>query len=78
MNFQIRSKLEKTSLSDFTRCGAELLPKLLKQLEDSPARCFQTCRDSLIVCVGIGMSESVKKSISRRVSYGKDAGGEYE
>ena len=27
------TKLEKTSLSDFTLCGAELLPKLLKQLE---------------------------------------------
>ncbi len=29
------TKLEKTSLSDFTLCGAELLPKLLKQLEES-------------------------------------------
>ena len=29
------TKLEMTSLSDFTLCGAELLPKLLKQLEES-------------------------------------------
>jgi hypothetical protein len=29
------SKLEKTSLSDFTLCGAEHLSKLLKQLEES-------------------------------------------
>ena len=28
------TKLEKTSLSDFTLCKAELLPKLLKQLEE--------------------------------------------
>jgi hypothetical protein len=26
------TKLEKTSLSDFTLCGAELFPKQLKQL----------------------------------------------
>ena len=34
------TKLEKTSLSDFTLCEAELLPKLLKQLEESLTRFF--------------------------------------
>ena len=54
------TKLEKTSLSDFTLCEAELLPKLLKQLEESPQRFFQTCTDSLIVCAANGgMSGSV-------------------
>ena len=46
------TKLIKTLLSDFTLCGAELLPKLLKQLEESHQRFFQTCTDSLIVCAG--------------------------
>ena len=32
------TKLGKTSLSDFTLCGAELLHKLLKQLEESHQR----------------------------------------
>ena len=51
------TKLERTSLSDFTLCGAELLPKLLKQLEESFVRFFQTCTDSLIVCADcVGMS----------------------
>ena len=55
------TKLEKTSLSDFTLCGAELLPKLLKQLEESPQRFLQTCTDSLIVCADcVGMSGSIK------------------
>ena len=55
------TKLGKTSLSDFTLCGAELLPKLLKQLEESPQRFLQTCTDSLIVCAGcVGMAGSVK------------------
>ena len=56
------TKLEKTSLSDFTLCEAELLPKLLKQLEESPQRFLQTCTDSLIVCADcVGMSGSVKE-----------------
>ncbi len=57
------TKLEKTSLSDFTLCEAELLPKLLKQLEESPQRFLQTCTDSLIVCADcVGMSGSENKS----------------
>ena len=35
------TKLARTLLSDFTLCEAELLTKLLKQLEESPARFFQ-------------------------------------
>jgi hypothetical protein len=50
------TKLERTSLSDFTLCGAELL-----HTEESLARFFQTCTDSLIVCAADGgMSGSVK------------------
>jgi len=48
------TKLEKTSLSDFTLCGAELFHKLLKQLEESPQRFLRTCTDSLIVCTAYG------------------------
>ncbi len=48
------TKFARTSLSDFTLCGAELLHKLLKQLEESLMRFFQTCTDSLIVCAGCG------------------------
>jgi hypothetical protein len=55
------TKLERTSLSDFTLCGAELLPKLLKQLEESHQRFFRPCTDLLIVCAADGgMSGSVK------------------
>ena len=43
------TKLERTLLSDFTLCGAKLLPKLLKQLEESLARFFQTCTNLLTV-----------------------------
>ena len=57
------TKLEKTSLSDFTLCGAELLPKLLKQLEESLMRFFQTCTDSLIVYAGcVGMTGRLNKN----------------
>ncbi len=57
------TKLEKTSLSDFTLCGAELLPKRLKQLEESLMRFFQTCTDSLIVCAGcVGMTGRLNKN----------------
>ena len=56
------TKLERTSLSDFTLCGAELLPKLLKQLEESPQRFLRTCTDLLIVCADcVGMFGSVKE-----------------
>ena len=56
------TKLERTLLSDFTLCGAELLPKLLKQLEESLMRFFQICTDLLIVCAGcVGMTGSVKE-----------------
>lgn len=59
------TKLEKTSLSDFTLCRAELLPKLLKQLEESPQRFLQICADSLIVCADcVGMTGSVKILVS--------------
>jgi len=55
------TKLEKTSLSDFTLCGAELLPKQLMQLEESASGFFRPCTDSLIVCADcVGMSGSVK------------------
>ena len=51
------TKLEKTSLSDFTLCGAELF-----HTEESLMRFFQTCTDSLIVCAGcVGMSGRVKE-----------------
>jgi len=54
------TKFARTSLSDFTLCGAELLHKLLKQLEESLMRFFQTCTDSLIVCAGcVGMFRDV-------------------
>lgn len=37
-----------------------LLPKLLKQLEESLARFLQACTNSLIVCAGcVGISGSV-------------------
>jgi hypothetical protein len=35
-------------------CKAELLPKLLKQLEESLMRFFRICTDSLIVCAAVG------------------------
>ena len=55
------TKLERTLLSDFTLCGAKLLPKLLKQLEESLARFLQACTNSLIVCADrVGMFGSVK------------------
>ena len=55
------TKLGKTSLSDFTLCEAKLLHKLPKQLEESPQRFFQTCTNSLIVCVDcVGMFGSME------------------
>ena len=51
------TKLEKTSLSDFTLCGAELL-----HTEESHQRFFQTCTDLLIVCADcVGMSGRMKR-----------------
>ena len=51
------TKLGKTSLSDFTLCGAELL-----HTEESHQRFFQTCTDLLIVCADcVGMFGSVEE-----------------
>ena len=56
-------KLEKTSLSDFTLCRAELLPKLLKQLEESLARFLRFCGNSLIACADyVGMTGRLNKN----------------
>jgi len=52
------TKLEKTSLSDFTLCEAELL-----HTQESASGFLRTCTDSLIVCAADGgMTGSVKNA----------------
>ena len=52
------TKLEKTSLSDFTLCEAELL-----HTQESASGFLRTCTDSLIVCAADGgMTGSVKNT----------------
>jgi hypothetical protein len=72
------TKLENASLSDFTLCEAELLPKLLKQLEESLMRFFRTCINSLIVCVGyVGLSGSLEVNFQILIGVRAEARKEY-